>query len=96
MEDTVTWYVIFIVQRLFTFKQLIFSPDRFLNINSNFFSCKENEFECSDTTCISLSWKCDRHIDCTDGSDEIECGKYFSRRKVVSTEKIIIDESKSI
>lgn len=40
------------------------------------FRCKENEFECSDSTCISLSWKCDRHIDCTDGSDEIDCGMY--------------------
>lgn len=40
-----------------------------------FHSCTEDEFECNDETCISLSWKCDRQVDCKDGSDESDCGK---------------------
>jgi hypothetical protein len=40
------------------------------------FRCSEGEFECSDETCISLGWKCDRQVDCSDGSDESDCGRY--------------------
>ena len=38
--------------------------------------CEQGEFQCSDCTCISETWKCDRENDCPDGSDEVSCGKY--------------------
>lgn len=37
--------------------------------------CTEMEFRCSDGSCISLTWRCDFEQDCSDGSDEAECGK---------------------
>lgn len=36
--------------------------------------CTEMEFRCSDGSCISLTWRCDFEQDCSDGSDEAECG----------------------
>nr|CAD7429648.1 unnamed protein product [Timema monikensis] len=36
-------------------------------------SCTNNEFKCTDGSCVSLTWKCDLEPDCSDGSDEVEC-----------------------
>jgi hypothetical protein len=40
-----------------------------------FRSCTDHEFRCSDGSCITLTWKCDLERDCTDGSDELDCGE---------------------
>ncbi|CAH1647866.1 unnamed protein product [Spodoptera littoralis] len=35
--------------------------------------CDENEFTCDDNVCLPLSVKCDKHADCKDGTDELDC-----------------------
>ncbi|KAF7494464.1 Serine protease nudel [Sarcoptes scabiei] len=38
------------------------------------FYCKQNEFQCNQTNeCISIELKCNRVLDCLDGSDELQC-----------------------
>ena len=36
--------------------------------------CHADEMQCRDGGCITSSWRCDRHMDCDDGSDEDDCG----------------------
>lgn len=38
--------------------------------------CLSNEMKCSGGECINKLWKCDGEINCADGSDEVDCGKY--------------------
>lgn len=39
--------------------------------------CQEGEFRCEkDGTCINLDWRCDGDTDCSDDSDERQCGEY--------------------
>ena len=33
-------------------------------------SCNDGEFTCDNGYCISMEYKCDGKLDCTDGSDE--------------------------
>ena len=35
----------------------------------------QEEFSCSDGTCISKDYVCDGEIDCNSGEDELECRK---------------------
>ena len=40
--------------------------------------CTSSQWRCSNGQCILSSWHCDGDQDCTDGSDELNCGKYCS------------------
>jgi len=37
--------------------------------------CGEREFTCEDGSCISSELVCDRKYDCSDGTDEFNCGQ---------------------
>jgi len=48
--------------------------------------CPLDEFQCNNTLCKPLGWKCDGEDDCGDNSDENpeECGENHCVLKVVS------------
>ena len=39
--------------------------------------CGPGLFRCDDGKCISDSYRCDNYRDCSDGGDEINCGKLY-------------------
>ena len=38
-------------------------------------SCQSYQFQCGNGICVAASERCNHYADCTDGSDEQECGK---------------------
>lgn len=40
-------------------------------------TCKEDEWQCENKQCIPIERRCDVREDCTDKSDELECGIYI-------------------
>ncbi|XP_055593879.1 uncharacterized protein LOC129745072 isoform X2 [Uranotaenia lowii] len=55
--------------------------------------CYANEFQCADSSCIPLQWKCDNIKDCQNGEDESDC-KFCERDeyRCLSNDKCIPDK----
>ena len=54
----------------------IFSAARILFPESNFESeCDYDEFRCNDGDCIPKEARCNGKVSCSQGEDEIDCGK---------------------
>ena len=38
----------------------------------------DGDFRCGDGVCIRSDFVCNRHNNCRDGSDEVNCSKYYN------------------
>jgi hypothetical protein len=47
----------------------------FFVVESALFSCRDDEFECDDGSCIDFKYLCDREDDCPNREDEVGCPK---------------------
>lgn len=47
-----------------------------LQLFNVFVGCGKDQFQCADGNCIRIEDQCNDYIDCADGSDEDDCGKY--------------------
>ena len=57
-------------------------------------SCKEtctDQFACKNGDCIDPKYRCDKHSDCMDGSDEVNCSKlfYIMLKTLFSRERVV-------
>lgn len=50
--------------------------------------CSEKDFRCNNDECVPSSTRCDRHLDCTDQSDERNCSCAESLRALGQEQKI--------
>nr|CAJ19121.1 vitellogenin receptor [Blattella germanica] len=50
-----------------------------INVEVNGYCQGQGTFECHNGACISETKHCDGHVDCTDGSDEVDCNQVFCK-----------------
>lgn len=48
----------------------------FITMFNLFVGCGKEQFQCADGNCIRIEDQCNGYINCADGSDEDDCGKY--------------------
>ena len=48
-------------------------------------SCRKEEFNCFDGTCVAMEQRCNGKIDCDDKSDELRCDMIFIDRSYLPT-----------
>lgn len=48
--------------------------------------CSPNQFRCGDNQCITKKQQCDSYSDCTDGSDELGCGRSLHCGNTLNTQ----------
>uniref|UniRef100_A0A0N5ABW0 Basement membrane-specific heparan sulfate proteoglycan core protein n=1 Tax=Syphacia muris TaxID=451379 RepID=A0A0N5ABW0_9BILA len=56
-------------------------------------SCRLNEFRCNSGECIEDTKRCNRHYDCTDGSDEITCDYYVAATRYAQSHPNVVKEN---
>ena len=49
-------------------------------VNLTLHACKSEQFACDNAFCITIKKRCDAKEDCSDGSDEQNCGKLIIRQ----------------
>ena len=57
--------------------------------------CNEWMFRCNNEQCIPYWWKCDGSPDCSDKSDELECGQTHTQPGFVPTDADNEEEEES-
>lgn len=53
-------------------------------------TCRQNQFRCNNGRCISKTWVCDVDDDCSDNSDELNCGKLNAFCQLSESEHIVV------